>query len=136
VTSLIAEGVFQAFPQLRVSVLESGFTWVPIWGWRMNKEWKALRREIPWVDRLPLDILRDHMRFSTAPIDAGPPELMAKVIEWIGDENILMFATDYPHSHDDDIGAFLSVVPESLRPKVMSETAREWYRLPARGGTS
>jgi predicted TIM-barrel fold metal-dependent hydrolase len=136
VTSLIAEGVFQVLPKLRVAVLEGGFTWVPVWGWRMNKEWKALRREIPWVDRLPLDILRDHMRFSIAPIDAGPPEQMAKVIEWLGDENLLMFATDYPHTHDDDIGAFLSVVPEPMREKVMSETAREWYRLPARGGSS
>jgi predicted TIM-barrel fold metal-dependent hydrolase len=130
VTSLIAEGVFQAFTQMRVAVLEGGFTWLPIWGWRMNKEWKALRREVPWVDRPPLDILRDHMRFSIAPIDAGPPEQMAKVVDWLGSEDILMFATDYPHMHDDDIGEFLSILPDSTRPKVMSETARAWYRLP------
>lgn len=40
-TSLIAEGVFQKFPTMRVSVLEGGFTWIPIWGWRMNAEWKV-----------------------------------------------------------------------------------------------
>ena len=95
----------------------------------MNAEWNGLRREIPWVDRPPLDIIRDHFRFSAAPIDAGPPEQMAKVIEWFGTEDILMFATDYPHMHDDDVAAFLQVLPDSMRPKVMAETARAWYRL-------
>lgn len=128
-TSLIAEGVFQKFPTLRVSVLEGGFTWVPLWGWRMNAEWKGLRREIPWVDRPPMDIVRDHFRFSVAPADAGPPEEMAKIIEWFGTEDILMFATDYPHMHDDDIAALLQVLPQSMRPKMMAETARAWYQL-------
>jgi len=130
VTSLVAEGVFQAFPNLRVSILEGGFTWVPVWGWRMNKEWKGLRREVPWVDRPPLDIIRDHMRFSIAPIDAGPPDAMKKVVEWLGAEDILMFATDYPHLHDDDLKTFLDILPsDTMRANVMSETARAWYRL-------
>jgi uncharacterized protein len=127
--SMIAEGVFRAVPELRVAVLEGGFTWVPLWGWRLNKEWKALRREIPWVDQLPLDLIRRHFRFSTAPVDAGPPEEMAKIIDWLGSEDILMFATDYPHRHDDDLAALLAVMPETMRPKVMAESAREWYRL-------
>lgn len=129
ITSLIAEGTFQKFPTLRVSVLEGGFTWVPLWGWRMNGEWKGLRREIPWVDRPPMDIVRDHFRFSVAPADAGPPEQMSKVIEWLGTEDILMFATDYPHMHDDDIAELLQILPQSMRPKMMAETARAWYRL-------
>jgi len=64
-----------------------------------------------------------------APADQGPPEAMERVLEWLGTEDILMFATDYPHGHNTDIGALLDVMPESMRPKVMSETAREWYRL-------
>ena len=74
ITSLVAGGVFQEFPDIRVSVLEGGFLWLPAWMWRMNKEWKGLRREIPWVDRLPSELIREHMRFSLAPLDLGPPE--------------------------------------------------------------
>lgn len=128
-TSLIAEGVFNKFPSLRVAMLEGGFTWVPMWGWRMNKEWKGLRREIPWVDRPPLDIIREHIRFSIAPIDAGPAEHLAKVIEWFGTDDILMFGTDYPHMHGDDAIALLKLLPESMRSNVLAETARAWYRL-------
>lgn len=127
--SMIAEGVVRRFPDLRVSMLDCGFTWIPTWGWRMNKEWKGLRREIPWVDRPPMDLVREHFRFSTAPVDAGPPEHMAKIVEWLGTDDLLMFGTDYPHRHDDDIAAFLDVLPESMRANVMSETARRWYRL-------
>lgn len=127
--SMVAEGVFQKFPELRVSFLESGFAWVPAWGWRMNKEWKGLRREIPWVTEPPLDIIRRHCRFSIAPTDAGPPEQMERILRWLGPDNLLMFATDYPHRHDDDLAALLALLPEAHRSQMMSETAREWYKL-------
>jgi predicted TIM-barrel fold metal-dependent hydrolase len=127
--SIIAEGVLKKFPSLRIAMLDCGFTWLPGWGWRMNKEWKGLRREIPWVDRPPMQLIREHFRFSVAPIDAGTPEHMTKIIEWLGTEDLLMFATDYPHRHDDDIVGFLNVLPETMRRNVMADTARSWYRL-------
>lgn len=128
-TSLVSEGVFTTVPDLRVSVLEGGFLWLPVWGWRMNKEWKGLRREVPWLDRPPLDTIRDHFRFSTAPTDAGPPELTRQVISWLGSDDLLMFATDYPHRHDDDIVGLLDVLSPDAARKLMADTARDWYRL-------
>ena len=53
-TSLIAEGAFERFPELRVVLLESGFGWLPPLLWRLDKEWKGLRREIPWVKHAPV----------------------------------------------------------------------------------
>jgi predicted TIM-barrel fold metal-dependent hydrolase len=126
-TSLIAEGVFQAVPNLRVSFFESGFTWIPVWGWRMNKEWKGLRREVPWIDRPPLDILREHMRFSITPTHA-PADKLGTIIRWLGSEDLLFFASDYPHGHGEDIQSLLEAVPESMLPKLMADTARTWYR--------
>lgn len=129
VTDLVSEGVFQAYPELRVAVLEGGFTWLPIWGWRFDKEWKGLHREVPWLRRRPLEIMREHMRFSIAPADLGPAEHIPTVIEWLGSEDILMFATDYPHQHNTEITSLLAGMPESMRPMVMAETARAWYGL-------
>jgi predicted TIM-barrel fold metal-dependent hydrolase len=51
--SLITEGVFNKFAELRVALLESGVTWLAPFLWRANKEWRGLRTEIPWVDRAP-----------------------------------------------------------------------------------
>ena len=121
--------MFTAYPDLRVAVLEGGFTWVSVWGWRFDKEWKGLHREVPWLNQRPMEVIKEHFRFSTAPADTGPAQYLPTVIEWLGSEDILMFATDYPHRHDTDIAVLLEAMPESMRPKVMSETARAWYRL-------
>jgi predicted TIM-barrel fold metal-dependent hydrolase len=129
VLSMVAEGVFKAFPDLRVAVLESGFAWLPTWCWRMDKEWKGMRREVPWVDRSPFSIIRDHMRFSTAPLDCESADELAPIIEWLGSDELLMFATDYPHAHDDDLGVLIAATPDAMRPKLMAESARAWYHL-------
>ena len=129
ITNIISEGVFNVCPNLRMSVLEGGFLWVPVWGWRMNKEWRGLHREVPWLNQPPLDLIREHMRFSTAPIDAGPQNLLEKAIGWLGTDDFLMFATDYPHGYDDDIPGLLSVLSPHARANMMADTARQWYRL-------
>lgn len=129
IVSMVAEGVFQVAPDLRVAVLEGGFTWLPSLVWRMDTDWKALRREIPWVNRPPSSVIREHMRFSVSPVDAGPREDLANVVKWLDSEEMLMFASDYPHFHDDDMSQFLDVLPPNAKAKVMSENARTWYRL-------
>jgi predicted TIM-barrel fold metal-dependent hydrolase len=128
-TSLVIEGVFQKFPALRVSMLEGGFTWLPTWSWNLNKKWKGLRRDFPWVDRQPTEIIREHFRFSIAPADMGPPEQMKRVLHWLASEDLLMFASDYPHLHTDDLPALLALMSPTMRANVMAETARRWYRL-------
>jgi len=53
VVSLITEGVFDRWPNLRVTLLEGGFTWLPAHMWRFDKEWRNLRPTVPWVKRPP-----------------------------------------------------------------------------------
>ena len=127
--SLLAEGAFQAFPDLRVTFLESGFTWVPSWCWRLNKEWKGLRREVPWLNRPPFEIVRDHVRFSSSPLDVESSTELGRVIGWLGSDELVLFATDYPHGHEDSLRLLLDAAPPSMRAELMSESARRWYRL-------
>ena len=62
--SLLAEGVFQKFPDLKVVLIESGVTWLPANVWRMNKTWRGVRSEVPWLNRLPGDIVRERVRLT------------------------------------------------------------------------
>ena len=48
-TSLIAEGTLDRFERTRISLIESGFGWLPAFMWRFDKGWRGLRREIPWT---------------------------------------------------------------------------------------
>jgi predicted TIM-barrel fold metal-dependent hydrolase len=46
-TSLIIEGVFARHPKLKMVMLESGFTWLPSYLWRLHKFWRGVRMETP-----------------------------------------------------------------------------------------
>ncbi len=130
-TSLIFAGAFARFPTLRVALIEGGFTWLPAWLWRADKDWKSLRRETPWVRRPPSDYVREHVRLTVQPIDAPPDsEHLLEVIGQLESEDLLMFSTDYPHWHFDSAAA---AVPQGLSDhvmaKILTENARAFYRL-------
>ena len=129
--SLIVEGVFEQFPTLRVVLLESGVTWLPGLMWRLDKEWKGLRREIPWVKRLPSAYIREHIRLTLQPFDAPPDsEQLAQVFEQIGAEDLLLFATDYPHYHFAEFSqAFPFELSADARRKILYENASAFYGL-------
>jgi predicted TIM-barrel fold metal-dependent hydrolase len=129
ITSMIAEGTFQSFPSLRVSVLEAGFAWAPVWCWRLDADWKGLRREVPWLDRRPSEIFRDHFRLSIAPVEDVPAEEFARVLDWLQSESILMFASDYPRRYKDGLPALLAAARNSMRAELLGDSARSWYRL-------
>lgn len=129
--SLVAEGVFVQFPELMMATIEGGFAWLPALMWRFDKDWKGLRREVPWVDRPPSEVVRDHIRMTIAPLDhPDPPEFMLDVIDQLLCDEMLMFSTDYPHAHfDDPADAMPHGLSEELRTKIMSGNALATYRL-------
>ena len=129
--SIVSEGVFDQWPTTRLSVLESGFNWLPPFFWRFDKEWRNLRRLVPWVRRSPSAYIRDHVRFTVQPLDMPTEQRhLLEVIAQIGSDDMLLFATDYPHNHvASPETALLPLLPEELALKVASENARAWYRF-------
>ena len=118
--SLLAEGVFQKFPDLKVVLIESGVTWLPASLWRVNKTWRGVRAEVPWLNRLPADIVRERVRLTVQPFDA--PDDAAKVatiMEELGSEDMLLFSTDYPHWHFEGTNAVPPGLPEAIARKMM-----------------
>ncbi|MGN6812688.1 MAG: amidohydrolase family protein, partial [Thermomicrobiales bacterium] len=127
--SLICEGVFDRFPDLRVVLIEGGFTWAPALLWRLDKEWKALRREVPWVRRLPTEYVHEHVRFTLQPLDGPPDERQFReVIAQLGADNLLLFSTDYPHWHFDTPEAALPPADAPLLAKILRDNALAFYR--------
>jgi predicted TIM-barrel fold metal-dependent hydrolase len=129
--SLVSEGLFDQFPALRVVLIESGCTWLPALMWRFDKEWKGLRREVPWVRHRPSDYIRERVYLTLQPFDAPPgPNHLLRFVDQIGSEEMLLFATDYPHWHDDTPAPVLPAsIPAGLARKIMYDNAAALYRL-------
>lgn len=129
--SLIAEGVFDKFPELRVVLIESGFTWLPAVMWRIDKEWRGLRNNTPWVKRPPSEYMREHIRCTLQPVDAPPhPKQLLQIIGQLESEEMVMFSTDYPHwQFDTPQDALPSALPPGLARKILYENARAFYQL-------
>jgi uncharacterized protein len=131
VVSIISEGVFDLFPTLRVVLVEGGFSWVPAFMWRFDKEWRNLRRLVPWVKQSPSAYMREHVWLTIQPLDAPPSShQMQKVVDQMGSEEMLLFASDYPHQHTADARqALLADLPAGLAQKIRRENARKLYGL-------
>jgi len=96
--SLLAEGVFQKFPDLTFVLAETGATWLPPFLWRQDKMWLGVRTELPWIDRIPREIICERVRLTLQPFDApSDPTLVGRVLDHFGTDEILLFSTDYPH---------------------------------------
>jgi predicted TIM-barrel fold metal-dependent hydrolase len=132
VISLVTEGAFDRYPALRVALLESGVTWLPSLLWRLDKEWKGLRKEVPWVRRLPSEYVQEHFRLTSQPIDLPADSDMRQVmLDQLNAAEKLMFASDFPHDHAPDAHAFLAQLPASSARRIMRDNAAAFYRLPA-----
>jgi predicted TIM-barrel fold metal-dependent hydrolase len=100
--SLILEGVFDAFPNLKVVMIEGGFAWVPTLGWRLDNHWKKMRTELSHLKRPPSEYLRSNLWVATQPVEEPEnPEDLRQVFEWIGWDRIV-YSSDYPHWDYDD----------------------------------
>lgn len=92
--TMIFDGVFERFPELRVGVIEQGAIWVPSWTRQMESAFDAFVRH---EDRLralalrPTEYVERQMRFTPY-----PTEDVGWIIEQSGPD-ICLFSSDYPH---------------------------------------
>ncbi len=128
ITSMIIEGVFDRFPSLRVILVESGFAWVPAHAWRMDKNWRTIKEENPGVTRLPSEVMRENIWFTTQPMEEPEhPSHLLDIIEWIGWDR-LMFATDYPHWDYDNPATCIRVpLTETQRAALFYDNAWRFF---------
>lgn len=92
--TMIFDGVFERFPDLRVGVIEQGAIWVPSWMRQMEAAFDAFARHEERLQRLslrPSEYVSRQIRFTPY-----PTEDVGWIIEQAGPE-VCMFSSDYPH---------------------------------------
>jgi len=129
--SLVLEGPFVEFPDLRVVVVGAGHSWVPQLLWRIDKMWRGLTDDYPWIERPPSEYVRERVRFATAPIAERPdPERAAGTLEMLDAGRTLLFGSDYPYSVGDrPPGEGLGAIDPAVASAVFGDTAASLYGL-------
>ena len=128
VISLICHGVFERFPELKVVLTEGGLGWIPDVLWRLDKNVKGLRDEVPWLTRLPSEYVVDHVRFTTQPLpEPRRREHLHVLCDIVHAERTLMFSSDYPHWDFDEPRHALAGLPAAVRDRVRAANAVETF---------
>jgi hypothetical protein len=135
VVSLVASGVFDRFPSLRIVLEEGGLAWLPPLMWRLDRSWSELRKHMPRRDRRPSEIVREHFYMTTQPLDDPErPEYLARVLDEMDMDDRILFASDYPHWDFDDPNRVLpaTVIGAERRRRILGANAQALFGFDAR----
>ncbi|RYG73080.1 amidohydrolase [Lentibacillus lipolyticus] len=135
ISSMIFNGVFEKYPNLKLMMLEAGFIYAPALMRKMDTQYKYLRHEVPWITEMPSETMKKHVKFSTQPVDELSKEEFEQFVELMGSDEMVCFSTDYPHWDYDSPHNALPKLDKDLEDKVFAENARSFYpKLQAVGG--
>ena len=82
---------------------------------------------MPWVKHPPADILRAHVRFTLQPVEAPDAATLARTLEHIGSDEVLLFSTDYPHWHFEGEDALPDGLPEETMRRMLVDNPLATY---------
>ena len=97
-SQLIASGVFDRFPDLRIFFAETRLGWVPFWmeeadfWYERHRHWAQRYLGFQPLQRKPSEYMKEHFLFSVQ----GPEHVAIELRYHLGVDHI-MFATDFPH---------------------------------------
>ena len=129
VASLILSGTLERFPKLKFIFAEYGFLWVASLFYRLDRTWRGLRHEVPWVRKPPSEYLHERFLFTTQPCDEpDDPRELETLVSMLG-HDVLCFSTDYPHWDNDMPASTLQMLQPSARKALFFDNAARTLRL-------
>jgi hypothetical protein len=130
---MVAEGLFAELAGLRVALIEGGWTWLPSLMWRLDQDWRDLRPTAAPALPAPSEHIREHVKLTLTPTHPpSRPGVLAEIIEQMGSDEMLMYASDYPHLHAETPDEILGQLRKTTARKIRGENARAFYRLDGR----
>lgn len=127
--AVLGAGVMDRYPRLRVGVLEAGHSWLPFWMARIDEHAKSTGASLPPLKMKLSEYVLSGRYFQSIEISEGE-KLTKAVIDLMG-EDILMYASDYPHLESwfpksvDTVMAW--DLPERVKRKLFWDNAVRYY---------
>ena len=128
-TQMMSLAMFEKYPSMKCTVLESGANWISAWLDRMDHKY------IPMRSRSTLKMKPSEYFYRQCVVSADPDETMtAQVVEHIG-ADYFVWASDYPHIDSSfgvakEIRERIEPLPIEAQRKVLGGNAIRFYNLP------
>ncbi len=128
-TQMMSLAMFEKYPRMKCTVLESGANWISAWLDRMDHKY------IPMKSRSTLKMKPSEYFYRQCVVSADPDETMtAQVVEHIG-ADYFVWASDYPHIDSSfgvakEIRERIEPLPVETQRKVLGGNAIRFYNLP------
>jgi uncharacterized protein len=128
-TQMMSLAMFEKYPRMKCTVLESGANWISAWLDRMDHKY------IPMRSRSTLKMKPSEYFYRQCVVSADPDETMtAQVVEHIG-ADYFVWASDYPHIDSSfgvakEIRERIESLPVETQRKVLGGNAIRFYNLP------
>jgi uncharacterized protein len=136
VVSMIAEGIFETYPRLKVMVVGGGAGWIPGLLWLFDYWYKIVRLEMPWLRRLPSEYFVEHVRVATADLEAPRESTkLAQLLSTVpGIDSVLVYASGYPRQGWETPDEIAGRLPEAWHGPAFLGNALDLYRWPSSSG--
>ncbi|MEM7091786.1 MAG: amidohydrolase family protein [Actinomycetota bacterium] len=129
---IVASGILEKHPRLRVGFIEAGIGWLPYWLERLDEHKHHMGTLVPTLKRDPTEIFSDQcfITMTADEIDSF------QVLNEMGLTHTILWGSDYPHYDCTYPGslakldeAFASIDRDDLRDQVLHDNARRYMGL-------
>ena len=134
VAAFFGSGIMDRYPDLRFSILESGFGWLPFWAVRMDDQAIYMAHALPeHLAHRPSEYMTSGRFFAALVIHEGE-KITRMVADFLGD-GVLMYSSDYPHAESrfpdstDKVLAWDALGEQAMR-KIMWDNAVRCFGEP------
>ncbi|MEQ9815427.1 MAG: amidohydrolase family protein [Azospirillaceae bacterium] len=127
--ALLGSGVMDRFPKLRIGTLEAGHGWLPFWIERLDEHAETIKSALPDLKHKPSEYVKSGRYFQSIEIPEGE-KMTSFVMDYVGDD-VLMYASDYPHGEShfpESVDLVLGwSMPEERKRKLFWENPVKFY---------
>ena len=128
--SLICEGVFEKFSNLKFAMIEVQQFWAVSVMWHMDSDWKSIGYQTPWVKKPPSEYFREHIRIGTQPMhEPETTEQMYQMLEMLHADETFVFCTDFPHFDWNDPVTVFPKLNEHIHQRIFADNAMDLLRV-------
>ncbi|HEX7096087.1 MAG TPA: amidohydrolase family protein [Acidimicrobiales bacterium] len=127
-TSLVAFGILERHPRLRVALLECGAGWLPYYAHRLDEHLEVFGFDRASLSMRPSDYIRRQCVVSVEEVEPGLPAVLEQFPDCV------VFASDYPHADGVFPGATKPILAateldDASKRRVLVDNARRLYGL-------